>query len=50
VIGQPTVQCIMLNTSATPFNNHTLRQAMAKCINQVQFSKVINKGVDAPMH
>jgi peptide/nickel transport system substrate-binding protein len=50
ILGQPTVQCIMLNTSAAPFNNHTLRAAMAKCINQVQFSKVINKGIDAPMH
>jgi ABC-type transport system substrate-binding protein len=50
VLGQPTVQCIMLNTSATPFNNQKLRQAMAMCINQVQFSKVINKGVDAPMY
>jgi peptide/nickel transport system substrate-binding protein len=50
VLGQPTVQCIMLNTGSAPFNNHTLRVAMAKCINQAQFSKVINKGIDAPMH
>ncbi len=50
VVGQPTVQCIMLNTSAAPFNNKTLRTAMAKCINQTQFSKVIDKGIDSPMH
>lgn len=50
VLGQPTVQCIMLNTSAPPLNNKLLRQAMAMCVNQAQFSKVINKGVDAPMH
>jgi peptide/nickel transport system substrate-binding protein len=50
VVGQPTVQCIMLNTSTAPFNNKTLRTAMAMCINQVQFSKVINKGIDAPMN
>src|SRR5580698_2968870 len=49
VIGQPTVQCIMLNTSTAPFNNHTLRTAMAMCINQAQFSKVISKGINAPM-
>jgi peptide/nickel transport system substrate-binding protein len=49
VVGQPTVQCMMLNTAAEPFNNHTLRTAMAKAINQVQFAKVIDKGVDAPM-
>ena len=50
VVGQPTVQCIMLNTAAAPFNNHTLRTAMAKAINQAQFAKVIDKGVDAPMN
>jgi ABC-type transport system substrate-binding protein len=50
VVGQPTVQCIMLNTSAAPINNHDVRRAMAKCINQKQYVKVINKGVNAPMH
>jgi len=49
VVGQPTVQCIMLNTSAAPFNNHSVRLAAAKAVNRPQFSKVINKGVDAPM-
>ena len=50
VLGQPTVQCIMLNTSAPPFDNHSLRLAMAKATNQKQFVAVINKNVDAPMH
>ena len=50
IVGQPTVQCIMLNTAKAPFNNKTLRQAMAMCINQAQFSKVIDKGIDAPMN
>jgi len=50
VVGQPTVQCMMLNTSAPPFNNHTLRVAMAKCVNQAQFAKIIDKGIDAPMN
>jgi peptide/nickel transport system substrate-binding protein len=49
VVGQPTVQCVMLNTSAPPFNNPTMRKAMAMCINQTQYSKVIDKGVDAPV-
>jgi ABC-type transport system substrate-binding protein len=49
VLGQPTVQCIQLNTSAEPFNNHQLRLAMAKCINRTQFAKVIDAGIDAPM-
>ena len=50
VVGQPTVQCVMLNTSTAPFNNKTLRKAMAMCINQTQYSKVIDKGIDAPMN
>ena len=50
VVGQPTVQCVMLNTKAAPFNNKTLRQAMAKCVNQTQYAKVIDKGINQPMH
>jgi peptide/nickel transport system substrate-binding protein len=50
VLGQPTVQCIMLNTTAAPLNNHDVRTAMAKCINRTQYTKVIDKGVDAPMN
>ena len=50
VVGQPTVQCIMLNTAAPPFNNHTLRMAMAKCINPALYAKVIDKGINAPMN
>jgi peptide/nickel transport system substrate-binding protein len=50
VVGQPTVQCIQLNTSAAPMNNKTLRMAMAMCINQAQYSKVVDKGVDGPMN
>ncbi len=50
VVGQPTVQCIMLNTAAEPFNNATLRKAMATAINRTQYAKVIDKGIDAPMN
>jgi peptide/nickel transport system substrate-binding protein len=50
VLGQPTVQCVMLNTTAEPINNHDLRVAMAKAINREQYTKVIDKGVDAPMN
>jgi peptide/nickel transport system substrate-binding protein len=49
VVGQPTVQCIMLNTSTAPFNNKTLRQAMAMSINRAQYVKVVDKGIDAAM-
>jgi peptide/nickel transport system substrate-binding protein len=50
VLGQPTVQCIQLNTTAAPINNHDVRLAMAKCINRTQYTKVIDKGVNTPMN
>ncbi len=50
VLGQPTVQCIQLNTTAAPINNHDVRLAMAKCINRTQYTKVIDKGVNSPMN
>jgi ABC-type transport system substrate-binding protein len=50
VVGQPTVQCVMLNTAAAPLNNKDLRTAMAKAVNREQYTKVILKGVNAPMN
>ncbi len=50
VLGQPTVQCVQLNVMAEPFTNHDVRKAMAMCVNQAQFSKVILKGINQPMH
>jgi peptide/nickel transport system substrate-binding protein len=49
ILGQPTVNCLMLNTSTKPFNNHTLRVALAKASNAKQYSKVIDLGVNAPI-
>jgi len=50
VLGQPTVQCVMLNTTSAPLNNHDVRTAMAMAINQQLYTKVIDKGVNTPMH
>jgi len=50
VIGQPTVNCVMLNTSAPPFNNHTLREALAKATNNKQYAKVIDLNVNQPVN
>jgi ABC-type transport system substrate-binding protein len=50
IIGEPTVNCLMLNTSTPPFNNLKLRQAMAMASNPAQYSKVIDKGINAPMY
>jgi peptide/nickel transport system substrate-binding protein len=49
IVGQPSVNCLMLNTSTPPFNNKTLRTAMAKASNPAQYSQVIDKGVNAPV-
>jgi peptide/nickel transport system substrate-binding protein len=49
VLGQPTMNCLMLNTAKAPFNNHNLRIAMAKATNPKQYSKEIDLGVNAPV-
>jgi ABC-type transport system substrate-binding protein len=49
VLGQPTVNCLMLNTATAPFNNKDLRLAMAKATNAEQYSKIIDLGVNAPL-
>jgi ABC-type transport system substrate-binding protein len=49
ILGQPDVNCVMLNTSAPPFNNHTLRVAMAKASNAARYAKIIDLGINAPM-
>jgi peptide/nickel transport system substrate-binding protein len=49
ILGQPDVNCVMLNTAAPPFNNHTLRVAMAKASDAQQYAKVIDLNVNTPM-
>jgi peptide/nickel transport system substrate-binding protein len=49
ILGQPTVNCLMLNTAAPPFNNHNLRLALAKASNAKQYSQEIDKSVNAPV-
>jgi ABC-type transport system substrate-binding protein len=50
IVGQPTMQCVQLNVMAEPLNNQELRMAMAMCINQAQYSKVITRGINQPSH
>ena len=50
IVGQPTMQCVQLNVLAEPMTNHDLRTAMAMCVNQAQYSKVITRGIDQPSH
>ena len=49
ILGQPDVNCVMLNTDAAPFNNHDLRVAMAKASNSERYAKIIDLGINAPM-
>jgi len=50
ILGQPTMQMLMLNTSTAPFNNKKLRTALAKGGNAKQFSQEIDMGVNAPVN
>jgi peptide/nickel transport system substrate-binding protein len=49
ILGQPDVNCVMLNTAAPPFNNHTLRMALAKASNAALYAKDIDLGLNTPM-
>jgi peptide/nickel transport system substrate-binding protein len=49
ILGQPDVNCVMLNTLAPPFNNRMLRLAMAKASNAQQYAEVIDHNVNTPM-
>jgi ABC-type transport system substrate-binding protein len=49
VVGQPDVNCVMLNTGAPPFNNHSLRVALAKASDSKKYAKVIDLGINEPV-
>jgi peptide/nickel transport system substrate-binding protein len=49
ILGQPNVNCIMLNTAAAPFNNLKLRTAMAMASNSSEYAKVIDLDINTPM-
>jgi peptide/nickel transport system substrate-binding protein len=49
ILGQPDVNCLMLNTAAPPFNNHSLRVAMAKATNSKLYAKEIDDNINTPV-
>jgi peptide/nickel transport system substrate-binding protein len=49
ILGQPSVNCLMLNTTSPPFNNLKLRTALAKATNSAQYAKVIDLGINTPI-
>ena len=49
VVGEPDMNFLMLNMSVDPFKDLRVRQAMAMAINRDQYSKIIDKGINAPI-
>ncbi len=48
VVGEPDMNCLLLNLAKPPFDNPTVRLAMAKAVNSAAYSKIIDLSVDAP--
>jgi len=46
VIGEPDMNCTILNLATEPFNNANVRLAMAKAINNAAYARVIDIGVN----
>jgi peptide/nickel transport system substrate-binding protein len=45
VAGEPDMNCLLINTSAAPWNNATLRRAASLALNRPQYAKVIDENV-----
>jgi ABC-type transport system substrate-binding protein len=45
VVGEPDMNCVLLNCAAVPFNNPTVRRAAAMAINRAQYAKEIDDNV-----
>jgi peptide/nickel transport system substrate-binding protein len=45
VVGEPDMNCVLLNCGAEPFNNPTVRRAAAMAINRPQYAKEIDENV-----
>jgi peptide/nickel transport system substrate-binding protein len=48
VVGEPDMNFIMCNLSMAPMDNIKVRQAMAMAVSSAEYSKIIDKGVNAP--
>ncbi len=48
VVGEPDMNFLMCNLSAEPVSNLKVRQAMAMAISSKDYSKIVDKGVNAP--
>jgi peptide/nickel transport system substrate-binding protein len=45
LVGEPDMNCVLLNCGAEPFNNPTVRRAAAMAINRPQYAKEIDESV-----
>ena len=45
LVGEPDMNCVLLNLAAEPFNNPTVRRAAAMAINRPQYAKEIDENV-----
>lgn len=48
VVGEPTMNCLLLNLSKPPFDTPTVRLAAARSFTRSAFARVIDLGVNAP--
>lgn len=48
VVGEPDMNCLLVNTGAAPFDNADVRMAVAKAIDSSAYSRVIDLSVNAP--
>ena len=48
MVGSPNVSCLMLNTSKPPFDDIAARRILATGISAQAYSKVIDRGINAP--
>ncbi len=48
VVGEPDVDCILLNTAKAPFNDVRLRRALAYATDQNRYIKEISSGITTP--
>ncbi len=48
VVGEPDMNFIMLNLAKPPMDNIKVRQAMAMAVSSKEYSKIVDKGVNAP--
>jgi peptide/nickel transport system substrate-binding protein len=45
LVGEPDMNCVLLNLAAVPFNNPSIRRAAAMAINRPQYAKEIDENV-----